>query len=78
MLDYEEMFKKASSLSHEERMHLCDMGYYNDIIKGYLIAAMQSTEFSPEEIRRALGGLRSAFDDTSAVEAAEIYHKYED
>lgn len=66
------MQAKAFSLSKEERMHLCDMGFYNQTIRGYLILAMQNAGFPKEEIKRALYGLKLAFDDTSAAEAEDI------
>lgn len=66
------MEKKAFALTNEERMHICDMGFYNDTIRGYLIQAMKNAGFTKEEIVRALYGLKWAFDDTTAAEAAAI------
>ena len=70
------MEKKAHALSDEERMHICDMGFYNSVIQGYLIEAMNNADFSRAEIERALDGLKWAFDDTTAAEAAEVYRKF--
>lgn len=70
------MEKKAFALTNEERMHICDMGFYNSVIQGYLIEAMNNADFSKAEIERALKGLKWAFDDTTAAEAAEVYQKF--
>ncbi len=66
------MDKKAFDLTEEERMHICDMGFYNDVIRGYLIKAMQEAKFEKKEISRALRGLHWAFDSVDASRAAEI------
>lgn len=63
-------------LTKEERYELCDMGYYNDVIRGYLIAAMQDADFSRKDINSVLGALRGVFDTTSAEEADAIWQKY--
>ena len=39
------MDEKAFALTNEERMHICDMGFYNDVIRGYLIKAMENAGF---------------------------------
>ena len=49
------------------------MGYYNDAMKGYLIAGMRRMGFSESEIRRAVLGMRSAHDELTAEEAEKIY-----
>ena len=72
----QKMQQKAFALTHEERMHICDMGFYNDTIKGYLIAAMRNADFKNDEINRALKGLNTAFDDNTADEAAAVYKKF--
>ena len=72
------MEKKAHALTHEERMHICDMGFYNDVIKGYLIEAMKfaDADFTREDIESALNGLKLSFDSTTAEEAAAVYLKF--
>ena len=69
------MDEKAFALTEEERMHICDMGFYNDVIRGYLIKAMQNADFEEKEISRALRGLHHAFDDMDATRAEKIYLK---
>lgn len=73
------MQRKISGLTEADRMYICDAGYYNDVIKGYLIAAMKNAEFCREDIEKALNGLRWAFDEKTAADASKIYDKfYED
>lgn len=69
------MDEKAFALSEEERMHICDMGFYNDVIRGYLMKAMQEANFEEKEISRALRGLHHAFDDMDATRAEQLYLK---
>ena len=69
------MDKKAFDLTEEERMHICNMGFYNDVIRGYLIKAMENADFEKKEISRALRGLHHAFDDMDAARAEQHYLK---
>ena len=69
------MDEKAFALTEEERMHICDMGFYNDVIRGYLIKAMENTGFEKKDISRALRGLHHAFDDMDAERAEQHYLK---
>lgn len=69
------MEEKAYALLDEERKHICDMGFYNDVIRGYLIKAMENTGFEQKEISRALRGLHHAFDDMDAEQAEKLYLK---
>ena len=67
------MDEKAFALTNEERMHICDMGFYNDVIRGYLIKAMENADFKDKEISRALRGLYHALDDMDATRAEKLY-----
>ena len=69
------MDEKVYSLLDEERKHICDMGFYNDVIRGYLIKAMENVGFEEKEISRALRGLHHAFDDMDAARAEQHYLK---
>lgn len=69
------MDEKAYALLDEERKHICDMGFYNDVIRGYLIKAMENVGFEEKEISRALRGLHHAFDDMDAERAEQHYLK---
>ena len=72
-MDERELMSAAVSVPEEVRKKLCDMGYYNDAMKGYLIAGMRRMGFSESEIRRAVLGMRSAHDELTAEEAEKIY-----
>lgn len=67
---------KVMSLTQEQRYLLCDLGYYNEVIRGYLILAMQDAGFEGAEIGKALSCLSGAFDDCSAREARQTYQKF--
>ena len=64
------------SLTPAARMAIMDMGYYNDALRGYLIEAMKVAGFSRKEIDKALSGLHTVLDDTSAAEATQVYQKF--
>ena len=68
-----ELLSRASEVPKDVRTKLCDMGYYNDAMKGYLIAGMRRQGFSESEIRKAVLGLRSAHDELTAEEAERVY-----
>ena len=70
-----QMDEKAFDLTEEERMHICDMGFYNDVIRGYLIKAMENAGFEKKEVSSALRGLHHAFDDMDAARAEKLYLK---
>lgn len=68
-----ELMAAAVAVPEEVRYKLCDMGYYNDAMKGYMIAGMRVMGFSESEIRRAVLGMRKAMDEKTAEEAEEVY-----
>lgn len=68
-----ELMSEASSVSADVRYKLCDMGYYNDAMKGYMIAGMRSAGFTDAEIRKAVLGMRRAHDELTAEEAERVY-----
>ena len=65
----ERMDAVGFKLTKEERYHICDMGFFNGAIQGYMIRAMKEAGFKPDEIRRAVGGLGWALDELTAAEA---------
>ena len=69
----QELLYRAASVPKDVRYLLCDMGYYNDAMKGYMIAGMRTMGFSESEIRKAVLGMRSAHDELTAEEAEKVY-----
>lgn len=68
-----ELMSEAASVPKDVRYKLCDMGYYNDAMKGYLIAGMRKMGFAESEILKAVLGMRSAQDELTVEEAEEVY-----
>lgn len=68
-----ELMSQAMAVPKEVRVKLCDMGYYNDAMKGYLIEGMRRMGFSESDIRRAVLGMRVAHDALTAEEAEKVY-----
>ena len=69
----QELMLQAAGVPKEVRYKLCDMGYYNDAMKGYLIAGMRRMGFTESDIRKAVLGMRSAHDELTAEEAERVY-----
>lgn len=68
-----ELMSQAAAVPKDVRTKLCDMGYYNDAMKGYMIAGMRRMGFSESEIRKAVLGMRAAMDELTAEEAERVY-----
>ncbi len=69
----QELMSQAMAVPPDVRTKLCDMGYYNDAMKGYLIEGMRRMGFSESEIRKAVLGMRVAHDALTAEEAERVY-----
>ena len=69
----QELMSRALEVPKEVRYKLCDMGYYNDAMKGYMIAGMQKMGFADSEIRKAILGMRAVHDEKTAEEAEKVY-----
>lgn len=74
--NFEELMSWASSLPKENINFLCDGGWYNNTIKGYLIASARNANFNEKQIKELLIGLKLAFSDYSKSEAEQIYFNY--
>ena len=69
----DELIRAAVTVPEEVKYQICDMGYFNDAMKGYLIAGMRNAGFSESEIGRAVRGMREAHDELTAEEAEKVY-----
>ena len=59
----------AQSLTPDQINYLCDGGWYNKAIKGYLIAAAENAGQSREQIVDLLDGLRIALSEQTKEDA---------
>ena len=66
---------KIMSMTPEERLTVCDMGYLNDSIRGYMVLAMRDAGCSEKEICKAAERLHYIFDEVNAAEAAKVRAK---
>lgn len=74
-VDYKSLYpwlRLRYGMTQEERLHVCDMGYYNGVIAGYMKRAMENAGFSPTDIQKAMTGLHYALDDLTAAEAENL------
>ena len=54
---------------------IMDTGAFNEIIKGYLVTAMQATGAEHDSIQTATDALDAIFDDTDAATARKAYRE---
>ena len=70
------MLSWAKSLSKEQVNYLCDGGWYNSTINGYLIKAAENANFSKEQIFALLDGLKSALSSHNKAKADDVYYDF--
>lgn len=61
--------------SESELNEIVDTGMFNEVIKGYLVLALQETTKTYEEIMGALIALDHVFDDVDAAQARKAYRE---
>ena len=71
-----ELLKWAHSLTEEQIDFLCNGGWYNSTIKGYLISAAKEAEFTEEQTKKLLQGLRYVLDTKEQKDADRIYREF--
>ena len=71
-----ELMNWSASLSKDQIDYLCNDGWYNNAIYGYLIAAAQEAGFTDDQISELIGGLRFALSKKDKQEAEELYMNY--
>ena len=67
--EFAENLAWAKSLTKEQINFLCDGGWYNNTIEGYLILAAERAEFTKPQINRLRKCLKDAFSCFSKEEA---------
>ena len=68
-----ELLRWAGSLTAEQINALCDFGYYNGTIKGYLIRAAREAELPEEKISELLRCMSYALDVMDKADADRLY-----
>lgn len=71
-----ELLAWAQSLTNEQISFLCDGGWYNSTIKGYLIRASKEADFTHEQTKDLLQGLRFALDFMNKEDADKTYKEW--
>lgn len=64
---------EAIAVPKEVRYKLCDMGYYNDAMKGYVMVAMREAGFDERDVMKVVRFMRTALDEKTAEEAEKVY-----
>lgn len=65
----EDLFFTLMGKPEHELNEIIDTGAFNEIIRGYLVIALQDTGKQPADIAKALEALEAAFDQADAEEA---------
>lgn len=71
-----ELYRWANSLTQSQIDYLCNGGWYNCTIKGYLISAALEAGFTDEQISELLDGLRWAFSLKDKSDADKVYREW--
>lgn len=71
--EFDELMQWAHSLSKRQIDFLCDGGWYNNAMHGYLIKAAQFADMNDDEINALLEGLDVALDNFDKHDAEKIY-----
>lgn len=73
---YQKLLDWAHTLSPDQKDFLFNAGWYNDTIRGYLIAAAREAEFTDEQIHQLLIGLKWALSEKTKADADEVYRRF--
>lgn len=73
--EFDELVQWGHSLSKRQIDFLCDGGWYNNAIHGYLIKAAEFADMNDEQINALLEGLDAALDSFDKQDAEKIYSK---
>lgn len=71
--EFDELVKWGHSLSKRQIDFLCDGGWYNNAIHGYLIKAAEFADMNDDQINALLEGLDAALDSFDKQDAEKIY-----
>lgn len=74
--EFDKLLTWAQSLTREQIDFLCDGGWYNYTMKGYLIAAAKEADFTDEQIDTLLQGMRIALSEKNKSDVDTIYQNW--
>ena len=74
--EFRELMKWSKSLSDKQIDFLCNGGWYNNAIRGYLIASCRNAKLSDEQTKEVLVGLNWALSEKNKAEAEKISNEF--
>ena len=74
--EFRELMKWSKSLSDKQIDFLCNGGWYNNAIRGYLIASCRNAEFTDKQTKALLVGLNLALSEKNKAEAEKISNDF--
>ena len=74
--EFRELMNWSKSLTAKQIDFLCDGGWYNNAIRGYLITACRNAELTDEQTKQVLVGLNWALSEKNKADAEQISNKY--
>lgn len=77
VMKYMESLKWAHSLTEEQVNYLCDGGWYNNTIRGYLIDAARLADFPAELTQELVSALKLSFEIHDKAAADKISLEYQ-
>ena len=66
----------VANLTEDQQNQIFDCGCFTEVVRGYLILAMEDEDFSREDIAKVLTYTGSVFEDIPAAEARAAYRKF--
>lgn len=70
--EFNELLNWSRTLDSKQIDFLCNGGYYNNAIRGYLITACRNAKFTDEQTKELLIGLNWALSEKNKADAEKI------
>lgn len=74
--EFKELLKWSRTLDSKQIDFLCDSGFYNNAMRGYLIATAKNAGFTKEQTEELLSGLNNALSDLNKADAEAVNDNY--
>lgn len=71
------LYKWANSLTEIQRDYLFNGGWYNHTVRSYLVAAALEADFTREQTKELLNGLRFAFSTKDKSDVEKLFEDWQ-
>jgi len=74
--EFKELLHWSRTLDKKQIDFLCDSGFYNNAMRGYLIATAKNAGFTKEQTEELLSGLSWALSELNKADAEKVNEKF--